>query len=294
MKKISQVIIIYNPKSTGDGEKNAVSLRSSLKKVLPDTVRIAIKKTQYAGNAEEMVRHYGTLPLTTLVVSSSGDGGYNEVINGVLLSPSGNLVTSVLPSGNANDHFRAVGSQNLVENIHLSKYKKIDVIKVASMIDGKAWVRYAHSYVGIGISPVVGKQLTKSKLNVFNEKWLLIKYFFKFRYSKIRVNGSVVKYSSLLFSNIDTMSKVIRLSDDASIDDGRFEINSIKYQPAYKLLLYLFKATTVGLTEHSSQKSYVCTTISPLLIQLDGEIFTLDANTQLSIEAAPRALTCIT
>ncbi len=293
MKKISQIIIIFNPNSTGNSKKNAQELRESLKKEMPGSVKISIKSTSYAGHAEKIAGSYAKQTSATLVVSSSGDGGYNEVINGALSHYPNNVFTSVLPSGNANDHFNAVANNNLITDILNNNYRTMDVLKVTSIINKKLWHRYAHSYVGIGLTPVIGKQLTSVDLNWFNEKWLLIKYLFKFKYSKVIVNGQVVKYSSLVFSNVDRMSKVLRLSDEASINDGKFEINSIKHQSKFTLLLYLFRAATLGLSESVSKKSFTFTTINPLLVQLDGEVYTLDVDSKVLVESVPKVLKII-
>lgn len=293
MKKITQVVILYNPKSTGASKDNAEALYHTLEKQLPPSCTLKIRKTEYAGHGEKIARFYAKQTPTTLLISSSGDGGYNEVINGALSVSPAHVVTGVLPSGNANDHWNALGKEDITKDILTSHYKMIDVIKVSSVIGGQPWVRYAHSYVGIGVSPVIGKQLTKTKLNVINEKWLLLKQLFTFAYSKIIVNGKTVKYSSLLFSNIDRMSKVIRLSDELNVSDGKFEIHAVRHQTTYKILLYLLTAVTVGVQEHASKDSYEFTTITPLLIQLDGEVYKLDAHAKVSIESAHNALTCI-
>lgn len=293
MSNVSHVVIIYNPNSTGDGKSNAQSLQQELVKVLPGSVKVALKKTDYAGHAEKIAASYARKETPTLVVSSSGDGGYNEVINGALSVSGSRVATSVLPSGNANDHHRAVAGANLVQDIAAGNFRMIDVIRVSASVGGKPWTRYAHSYIGIGLSPAIGRQLTEAKLNIFNEKWLLLKFFFAFTHISILVDNHKVRYSSLVFSNVDTMSKVIKLSDNASLRDGKFEINAIKHQNKLKLGLYLIQAATKGLSEQSSQKSFTFTTIRPTAVQLDGEVFTLDGHTDVIIESSKRALRCI-
>ena len=165
--KFHTVVIIFNPNSTGDSEKNAKELAEKISHK-SDQVKVEIIATKYAGHAEEIAAthsHDGG----AVVVSSSGDGGYNEVINGVLLS-KGQCSVAVLPSGNANDHHRAVGSDNLIENILKGKTRRIETIKVESYKDDSSWERYAHSYVGFGLTPQVGKVLTESRPNMIDRK----------------------------------------------------------------------------------------------------------------------------
>ena len=163
--KFHTAIVIFNPNSTGNSESNAREFARRLEKANTN-VSVDVIATEYAGHAEKIAsEHAGDAK--TLIVSSSGDGGYNEVINGVLKS-NGKCAVAVLPSGNANDHYNALASDDLVANIKRGKTREIEAIKIESRVDGKTWQRYAHSYVGFGITPKIGKELTIRKLNAFN------------------------------------------------------------------------------------------------------------------------------
>jgi diacylglycerol kinase (ATP) len=291
--KINEVIVLYNPKSTGDSELNAKKFVKELR-LADSTLAVTLKKTDYAGHGEKIATEQAKRKKTVLIVSSSGDGGYHELINGVLLSDADNVITSLLPSGNANDHHRAVDSGNLIEHIVSGKIQLIDVLKVTAKIDGKVWVRYAHSYAGIGLTSVVGKELTKKKLNFFNEKWLVVEQLFLFRHVTIAVNGKKVRYSSLIFSNIDKMSKVIQLSKNNSMTDGKFEVNGTLYRSKLFLVSHLLKAVTIGMQDNSSRKSFEFYTIKKLLIQLDGEDFTIDSGSKVYVESVQKVLKIVT
>lgn len=289
---IDRVVILYNPKSTGDGKTNAERLIAQLHKVSPK-LETELKKTEYAGYGEELARQYSLQNPLTLLISSSGDGGYHELINGVLVGNTKNVITSLLPSGNANDHHRAVDTGLLTEHIVANKVQHIDVLKISATVDDKPWSRYGHSYVGIGLTPVVGKELTKKKLNFFNEKWLVLKYLFDFTHVSVLIDGKKVRYSSLIFSNIAQMSKVVHLSKESSITDGKFEISALRYQSKFSLLAYLFRAVTIGLEENASVTKFEFRTLKKLLIQIDGEDFTLDAGSAVKIQSAHNALRII-
>lgn len=289
MNSITSIIIIYNPNSTGDGKKNAETLQQDIAAV--SDIPVTLQPTKSAGHAEEIVQ---TLPATsqTLVISSSGDGGYHEVINGLLRRENGadKLIAGLLPSGNANDHYHAVHDGNIVDRITRADIKTIDVLKVTV----GDWSRYAHSYTGIGITPHIGEKLTKATLNPFNEVWLTLRYFFNFRPAKIRVEGKIYRYDSLIFSNIERMSKYLTLSKDARVDDGKFEITGTKAGPISKLLKHLFKASTVGLTADANQAAtYTFTSLRPLSLQLDGEVFRFAAGANVTVSIVPKTLRCI-
>lgn len=289
MTAISKIIIIYNPNSTGNGKLNAEQLQHQLASV--SKIPVTLQPTDFAGHAEKIVTE---LPNdeNIMVISSSGDGGYHEVINGVLShgGKTSNIIAGLLPSGNANDHYNALHTGDIVDRIQKGDVTKIDVIKVTV----GDWTRYAHSYAGIGLTPHIGEKLTQATLNPFNEIWLTVRYFFNFRPVKIRTGTGIHRFDSLIFSNIERMSKYLTLSNDAKIDDGKFEITGSKAGTFGKLLTHLFKASTVGLTEDANHATtYTFTSVRPLAIQLDGEVFHFEANSEVTIAIATKALNCI-
>lgn len=281
------VYIIYNPNSTGDGKANALSLTRRLRKA-NSRIEVTMTPTKYAGHAEELAREYGR-SASTVIVSSSGDGGYNEVVNGVLKS-KGKAAMAVLPSGNANDHYNAIKSNDLVENIIIGEARLIEAIRVQSMSDGEKWERYAHSYVGFGITPKIGKELTIRQLNAFNEKWHTLYHLIKFKHVDLSRNKIVTRYSSLIFSTIKQMSKIIKLDDSTNHSDGMMEVYETTYRTPLQLLTVLLHASLRGLTKSERVKEYKLKTISATMVQLDGEVFTLDKNTDVTLECVPEAL----
>lgn len=289
-----EVVIIYNPNSTGRGKENAFKLRDDLQETGYE-VPVKMYATEHAGHAETIAQEYAKSTKNILLISSSGDGGYHEMINGILSSSATNITAGLIPSGNANDHYRTLfdDKRDLAEAIIAGKRRSIDTIKVSSTIDGAPWSRYAHSYAGIGLTPAVGQELTKTDLNLLNEKWLVIKYLFKYTHATIRVNGKKKRYSSLIFSNINRMSKVLKLSESSSVEDGKFEISSIKYRSKLHTLLLLVKSATFGLEELGSYNSFDFQTTKRLLIQLDGEVYRLDKKSGVSVECTPSQLKTI-
>lgn len=274
----TEIVIIYNPNSTGPSKQNALDLEKSLKGKLPKTVKVTTKGTKDAGHAEEIGAAYAKKDSKTLLVSSSGDGGYNELVNGVLSRTTKHVAVAVMPSGNANDHHHATATDDLVERIVAGKTRKIDVIEVNATKDGKAWKRYAHSYVGVGMTAYIGEKLTKADLNPWNEKWMVLKYMLQFSHVTLKLEGDErpKRYSNVIFANIDRMSKVISLSSDAKLDDGKFEVYESPAGSIWQIVHYLFKGTTVGLQSVKTSESFTYTASKPHKIQLDGEVFDVE------------------
>ena len=285
-----KTIIIYNPNSTGDSAANAKALAKELKS---NGIQVTLKKTTHAGHGEELAAQYAKENKEIILISSSGDGGYHEVVNGALLQPSSKLIVGVLPSGNANDHHSAVGSGSLAAAITAKSYRTIDTIKVSATVNGEPWERYAHSYVGVGVTATAAKSLTEDRPNVVTEKLIVVKSLLSFSYVKIKEDAKVRRYSSILFGNVDTMSKIIKLSEDNLLTDGKLEISKIRFRSKLRLLAYLISAATRGLKNAQSLSRYECVALSRLPIQLDGEIYIIDKGSTVIVESVRRNLRCV-
>ena len=285
-----KVVIIYNPNSTGDSEANAKQLARELRE---KNIDVSTRRTTHAGHGEEIAERYAKKDEKVILISSSGDGGYHEVANGALAHESKNFIVGVLPSGNANDHYTAIGSGSLANSIAKKKFTHIDTIKVTATVNGKPWIRYAHSYVGIGVTAVAADRLTKERPTVLTEKWIAFRSLTSFRSVRLRVDGKKKRYSSLLFGNIDRMSKVITFSDHTSVRDGKFEISFIRFHSKLRLIGYLVSAALIGLKQTPSIKRFECITTAATPIQLDGEVYTIDSGSNLTIESVKQNLHCV-
>ena len=291
-QQFKDIIIIYNPVSTGNSQANAEKLKSELVPRMK-TTSIRLFATEYAGHAEKIGKEYAKHD-NALLVSSSGDGGYNELVNGVLSAKEPKVTVCVLPSGNANDHYHATGENNLVETIVESKTTLIDVLKVEGTQQDKVWLRYAHSYIGVGITAYVGKKLTEAKLNPINEKWLTVKYLLKFGHVSLKVTSwgqqKFRRYSSLVIGNINRMSKVIKLDADTSLIDGKFEVYTIRTRSPLGLIKALIAASAVGakLIERTEKIEFISK--NDFEIQCDGEVFKVRGSKKCVVSAMRQSL----
>ena len=290
--RYDEICIIYNPHSTGDSKKDAQAFYDAVAARKPDAT-LHLRATKHPGHASSMARAYARSGKHVLVVSSSGDGGYNEVINGALASTRSNVVTYVLPSGNANDHHHATSTQPNIRTIITRQPTAIDVIRVASTINGKRWVQYAHSYVGIGATSVIGRKITSLHINFFNEKMLVLKKIFQFRYVMLERDKKVRKYSSIIYTTIPRMSKIMHLAKNTSVRDGTMELYTTPYRSPWHLVGILLKAITVGLDETSRTASDTFRTVSKTSIQCDGEVFVLDPKATVKITCEKQRLSTI-
>lgn len=290
MASFSEVMIIYNPNSTGDSESNARDLQKRLKKSLKD-IEITCIATKYAGHAEKLAGEFAKKYKKPLIVSSSGDGGYHEVVNGIMQA-NANAIAAVLPSGNANDHSRVMHDQPIYKSIIQKNVSKIDLLKVSVTGQNKL-VRYAHSYIGLGLTPVIATELNRHTLNAFREAWLVTKIFYQYRPFKIKHADKLYSLDSLILTNINEMAKVLTLATDNRPDDGKFEIVTFPHNNKLRLLRKLLTAATSGLPTTQRKSSYQFEIIKAMPMQLDAEVIKLAKGSKIQVSSKRKTLSTI-
>jgi diacylglycerol kinase (ATP) len=287
-----RIVVIFNPQSTGPAPQRAEELKDTLADRLPD-VPLHLCPTERAGHARELAAQAAATG-RPLIVSVSGDGGYNEVVDGVMHAGNPNAVCAVLAAGNANDHRRSTGEQPLVDAIVTGDVRHIDLLRLTVGSDSNAHTRYAHSYIGIGLTPIVAIDLEKGGKGSFKEIVSVVRTFAKFRPFTIDVDpGGLRSLDSLLFANIDEMAKYATLSEDSRPDDGRFEIIALPHTAKWRILAVALKAATRGLGPQPTARHYRFTTVKPTPMQLDGEVIAVEAATSVSVDIAAGALSTL-
>jgi diacylglycerol kinase (ATP) len=280
--------MIFNPNSTGDAAAEAERLRDELAERAPD-LPVELLPTQRAGHGRELALEAASTG-TPLIVSVSGDGGYSDVVDGLMAAGNPQAVAAVLAAGNANDHRRATRERPLAEAIVAGDVTKMDLLKVTIGED----VHWAHSYVGLGLTPIVAIDLEKGSKGSLREIVTVVRTFAKFRPFAIdRPDGSRVRLDSLLFANIDQMAKYATLSEDGRPDDGVFEVVTIPHTAKWRVLLTALRAITRGLGPQPSAREYAFTTTTPTPFQLDGEVLEVPAATPVTVTIAPAILPTI-
>jgi len=290
----SDITIIYNPNSTGSSESLAKAFKKRLQKRMPNQA-ITLKPTKHAGHAEELAYTLAKQSPHALVISSSGDGGYNEVVNGLMKArkEGSKAVAGLLPAGNANDHYHNLHDDDLVEQIANGNHKLIDLLKLEGKSKGKKIQRYGHSYIGFGLTPDVGKELNKTKLNLMNQVWIVTKALLNVRPVKLVIGLKARHYDSVIFSNVDKMSKYLKISQPSRIADGKFEVTIFRRRNKFKLIAVLLKASFVGVSEDAQVSRFRLRTVHETLVQIDGEITKLDAKSRVKITMDKKALPCV-
>jgi diacylglycerol kinase family enzyme len=287
-----RIVVIFNPNSTGNAPRMAEQLRTELSQRLPNTA-VRLSPTERAGHGRELARQAAGTG-RPLIVSVSGDGGYNEVVDGVMQADNSEAVCAVMAAGNANDHRRATREQPLADAVVAGDIRRIDLLRLTFGTDADARTRYAHSYIGMGLTPIIAIDLEKGGKGSLREIWSVVRTFARFRPFTIELDdGRQHRFDSLLFANIAQMAKYATLSETDQPDDGRFEIVTLPHTSKWRILVIAIRAATRGLGPQPTATHYDFVTLKPTPMQLDGELLTLNAGTSVHVAIAPSALATI-
>lgn len=296
MKVFDHIAIIYNPKSTGDAPKMAKDLYDSVNGHFEIIQKKAVLyPTKRAGDAIELSYDIASKYARPLIISVSGDGGYNEVINGVMAAkkmfPAQKPVVAVMAAGNANDHRRVMRDDTpLIRLIKSAQIKSIDLISIEVKADDFEMMRYAHSYIGLGITPEVGHALNKHGKNRWNEAWLTLKTLKDFTPFEIVKDGATTLYDSIVFANINEMAKFVKLDTKNTVHDDKFEVVAVRHRGKLHTITAIIGAVIHGFKHVPSYKSFSFVLPHAQLVQLDGEVVELPEQASVIVKSRHAAI----
>ncbi len=280
------VEIVFNPNSTGDAQERAEELAKQLAERAPE-LPVQLRPTERAGHGREIARDAARAG-RPLVVSVSGDGGYNDVVNGLMEAGVDSAYAAVLAAGNANDHRRVTRERPLADAIIDGDVSKLDLLRM-SVDDGRE-PRYAHSYIGLGITPTVALELEKGGKGSIKEVISTIRTFSRFRPFQIETDSGTETFDSVIFANIREMAKFAVLSEEGRPDDGRFEVVVLRHTAKWRVLATAVRAAIRGLGPQPTAREYRFRTVDPMPVQVDGEVSEFERGVGVTVEIVPGAL----
>lgn len=283
-----RIVLIFNPASSHHSDVLAKALHTELGYRLP-AMTVDLLPTAFAGHGRALAREVAAAG-TPLIVSVSGDGGYNEVVNGAM-DGGGRAVCAVLAAGNANDHRRSTRRMPLIEAIVAGKVRRIDLLRLQVGERAEAWERYAHSYVGFGLTPVMALGIEGGTKGGLSELVSVVRTFRALEPFEIaRADGARAKLDSLVLANVAYMAKYGKVSETGEPNDGLLEVIMLPHARRWRIALMTLRAITIGLGPQESVSSYEFTTVDPLPLQIDGEVMQVNAHTSVVVEVKHQAL----
>jgi diacylglycerol kinase family enzyme len=283
------VELIFNPNSTGNARERAEELHRELGERVPG-LPVQLRPTEYAGHGREIARDAARTG-RPLVVSVSGDGGYNDVVNGLMDAGVDTAYAAVSAAGNANDHRRVTRERPLADAIVAGDVSRLDLLRMT--VDDGHDPRYAHSYIGLGITPTVALELEAGGKGSIREVISTIRTFSRFRPFQIETDSGTESFDSVIFANIREMAKFAVLSEEGRPDDGRFEVIVLRHTAKWRVLATAVRAAMFGLGPQPTAREYRFRTIDPMPVQVDGEVAELERGVAVTVEIAPGALASV-
>ena len=165
---------------------------------------------------------------------------------------------------------------------------KLDLLRM-SVDDGRE-PRYAHSYIGLGITPTVALELEKGGKGSIKEVISTIRTFSRFRPFQIETDSGTETFDSVIFANIREMAKFAVLSEEGRPDDGRFEVVVLRHTAKWRVLATAVRAAIRGLGPQPTAREYRFRTVNPMPVQVDGEVSEFERGVGVTVEIVPGAL----
>lgn len=285
--------IIYNPQSRGPAYVRAARLSRLLGEKAPH-LPVTVMRTEHAGHGRDLAYDVAAQGGAPLVVSVSGDGGYNEIVNGVMAAGNEHAAAAVEAAGHANDHRRATSRQRLVDAIADGRLRRIDLLRLRIDLGGKERVVYAHSYIGLGLSSDVVVNLERPK-GTLADVVTGFRTLAELKSVAVRdEQGARREFDSLILANINRIGNFATLSDSRHPDDGRFDIITFPRASKWATLALTLRAATLGLGSQPSATEMEFTPLQHVTLQVDGEVLDVDAEVPVRVEIARGALRTFT
>jgi diacylglycerol kinase (ATP) len=298
-------LLILNPTSGGGATlRKQGELEVFLQKnAIPYTLRL----TQHAQHATELVRNAIEREGFRQIAAVGGDGTLNEVVNGAMQQtavPTTDLLLAAIPLGTGNDWIRTHGIpsdwQKAALLLKTPKTKPHDVGLVH--FEGKK--SYFINIAGMAYDAFVVRYMTEKS----RAAWLprTIQYFYLivrclFAYVPQRVKVTLDD-GTTIDEDIYTVHVGIcrysgggcTMTPHALHDDGLFAVTVIRKVSVWNALLStpMFYNGKIGQHKQATTHSAKTVTISPTLVELDGE---LCAPTEIStrFEVLPLSLNVV-
>jgi diacylglycerol kinase (ATP) len=291
-----RVVLIYNPMNRRVPLTLAELMWRELDSRLPD-VPVVLVATGHAGHARELASAAAATG-RPLIVAVSGDGVYNEVVNGVLDVSGNEALAAVAAAGNANDHRRSTRRMPLVDAIvaaHITgRARHLDLLRLTVRSADSEWSQYAHSYIGFGLTPLMAVGLKRDRKGTIAELFSVLRTFTELTPVEIvRSEGRRELYDSLVFANVARMAKYGRLSRFGRPDDGLFEVVSRRHGRRWQIAAMALRAVTIGLGAQAHVSRVEFTTVNAVPAQIDGEVLQLESDSGLTIDCVPHALNTV-
>ncbi len=289
-------LVIVNPVSRGGkAQEEGIWLLNRLKRA---SVEYEALFTERAGHAEEMVVKWAED--FDVVVSVSGDGTTNEIINGIMKVPSSRLKLAMFPAGTADDFACNMGydrkdKEQALRAILGDACRTIDLIRYDD--------RYAAVSFGLGVDSEIAEGAYKWKrfrIPAYFYSGLRICFFEDRRRYRVRFDYDDQIFDDwvliAILCNAPLFGRYIKIHPEAKMNDGVLGLTIGREMPnVYGLVLFFFACLggrhgfSRKVSFHQVRRMRVeCKTDT--FAQIDGEVYRFEAGKVIELSVVPRCL----
>jgi YegS/Rv2252/BmrU family lipid kinase len=230
-----RVLLIVNPTA---GNRTAVASCARFEQQLQSAGLICDRKVSTApSEALYLARQFA--PQFDVLVAVGGDGTAFEVANGILAAGANQAALSILPSGTGNDLAKVLGIGSAAETARAlleHRTRRIDVIEISCIRNGKAIQRHALLFAAVGIISDLSVKTTNLRKRLFGRRLAyrvsLLQALWSYSSPQMHVtcDGSTIENRFLLAcaSNADSAGGGIKLAPGALMDDGLLNVNLVE------------------------------------------------------------------
>lgn len=216
------------------------------------------------------------------------------MVNGLIQAVRGTKrkpLCAIHGAGYGNDHQRSVrGKTDLIAAIRKGSWWPLDLLKIELITGKKFAVRYAHSYLGFGITGEVAGEIDKTR-HTWTPQWLeAARGFVKHEPIPLIVEGKQRSYHSLLLLNVSHFAKFLKGASNTSAADGKFEVIATRARGRWQIVAMGFRALLGRLGRHPQRISLSLELLQSATTQFDGESVELGAGTKLRVTSARHAV----
>lgn len=260
---------IINPNA---GRGKALEIKTKIEQYFSGRSDYQICLTTRAKEATELARKYA-FEGSNRIYAVGGDGTLNEVLNGVVNSPSS---LGLIPAGTGNDFAKyAFNDQpKTIQEIIEAPIQSIDV--------GECNGQYFINIASIGIDADVCFQVEAFK----KKRWIPdhLKYMTtvlfvlkNFKGHRVMVDGQEKDITLIAFANGKYYGGGVKIAPNAHVNDGLFDVCVAKKVSKYSITQLLPKMKNAGHVNHPAVSFYqtnetIVESDIEMIVQLDGEL----------------------
>lgn len=301
-----QARIIANP-NAGSGRDSGQGLRAAAGRLLEHGWTVSWRATERPGHARELAAEAAAAGLD-IVIAAGGDGTVNEVVNGLVDSPT---ALALLPAGTGNVLAAELGLVGVPTPLHrpdleaaaealcAGRIRPIDTGR-AEQADGTA--RHYVLWAGVGLDAEVARVLEgegrglKRHLGPAAYGALGIKAVLSARGTSVVVESDGERIGGRLLlgvvANVRLYGGTVALSPDALLDDGRLDVSLFMGGSILSSLRHLGAVLARRRAPRPEWRSLraarvVISADPPLPVHVDAEPF---GTTPVSLTVRPRSL----